>query len=139
MGRFVVVSASLAAAALLVAGGGSARSTQAIKLVGTVGPEFTITLAGRAGQPRHEARSRRLRRSRSPTARTSTTSISRGPESNETTQVEFTGTVTWNVTFTDGTYMFFCDVHPTRMRGTFTVGNAAHTDSHRRACRPARP
>ena len=37
--------------------------------------------------------------------------------------MEFIGTVNWNVTFTDGTYLYFCDAHPTRMQGTFTVGN----------------
>jgi hypothetical protein len=31
--------------------------------------------------------------------------------------------VTWTVTFTDGTYRFQCDAHPTTMRGSFTVGN----------------
>ena len=33
-------------------------------------------------------------------------------------------TVTWNVTFADGTYRYRCDAHPTTMRGSFTVGNA---------------
>ena len=42
----------------------------------------------------------------------------------ERTEVEFTGTVTWTVTFQDGSYSFFCDVHPTQMRGTFVSGNA---------------
>ena len=28
------------------------------------------------------------------------------------TTVPGTGSATWNVTFTDGTYMFFCDMHP---------------------------
>jgi plastocyanin len=34
------------------------------------------------------------------------------------------GTWTWNVTFTDGTYKFQCDAHPSIMKGSFTVGNA---------------
>jgi hypothetical protein len=33
------------------------------------------------------------------------------------------GSWTWNVTFTDGTYKFQCDAHPTIMKGSFTVGN----------------
>lgn len=122
MGRFVVVSASLVAAALLVAGGGSARSTQAIKLVGTVGPEFTVTL--------QDAQGNRVTKLDPGAYAIEVTDRSdfhdfhlQGPGVDESTQVEFTGTVTWNVTFADGTYMFFCSVHPTRMRGTFTVGN----------------
>ena len=39
------------------------------------------------------------------------------------TQVEETGTTTWTVTFTDGTYNYQCDPHPTLMRRSFTVGN----------------
>jgi hypothetical protein len=31
-------------------------------------------------------------------------------------------TVTWNVTFVDGTYAYHCDAHPTLMKGSFTVG-----------------
>jgi plastocyanin len=31
-------------------------------------------------------------------------------------------TVTWNVTFVDGTYKYHCDAHPTLMKGSFTVG-----------------
>jgi plastocyanin len=31
-------------------------------------------------------------------------------------------TVTWNLTFTDGTYRYKCDAHPTIMRGSFQVG-----------------
>jgi hypothetical protein len=33
-----------------------------------------------------------------------------------------TTTVTWTVAFTDGTYTFICDAHPTTMKGSFTVG-----------------
>jgi hypothetical protein len=31
-------------------------------------------------------------------------------------------TVTWNLTFIDGTYKFKCDAHPTIMKGSFHVG-----------------
>ena len=31
---------------------------------------------------------------------------------------------TWTVTFTDGTYLYFCDSAPGTMHGSFTVGNA---------------
>jgi hypothetical protein len=39
------------------------------------------------------------------------------------TVVDTTGSVTWTVTFTDGTYRFQCDPHASQMKGTFTVGN----------------
>jgi hypothetical protein len=31
-------------------------------------------------------------------------------------------TITWTVTFTDGTYNYLCDAHPAQMKGSFTVG-----------------
>ena len=40
----------------------------------------------------------------------------------QATDVETTAQTTWNVTFTDGTYRFLCDAHPTVMRGSFTSG-----------------
>jgi plastocyanin len=46
-----------------------------------------------------------------------------GPNVDQTTVVDATEEVTWTVTFSDGTYRFVCDAHPTQMRGSFTVGN----------------
>ncbi len=46
-----------------------------------------------------------------------------GPGVNERTEVDFTGTVSWTVTFTDGNYIYYCDVHPLSLRGAFVVGN----------------
>jgi plastocyanin len=45
-----------------------------------------------------------------------------GPGVSKSTGVTDIGTATWNVTFTDGTYKFQCDIHPTTMKGSFTVG-----------------
>jgi hypothetical protein len=47
----------------------------------------------------------------------------RGPGVDQATLVETTGTVTWTVAITDGTYTFICDAHPTQMKGSFTAGN----------------
>jgi hypothetical protein len=47
----------------------------------------------------------------------------RGPGVDLATLLETTGTVTWTVTITDGTYTFICDAHPTQMKGSFTAGN----------------
>ena len=38
------------------------------------------------------------------------------------TEVEGQGSFTFPLTLVDGTYTFICDVHPTRMTGTLTVG-----------------
>jgi hypothetical protein len=39
------------------------------------------------------------------------------------TDVTGTGTTTFPLTLVDGTYTYLCNVHPTRMRGEFTVGS----------------
>jgi plastocyanin len=45
-----------------------------------------------------------------------------GPGVDQATAVETASTTTWNVTFTDGTYRYLCDAHPTSMLGSFTSG-----------------
>ena len=46
-----------------------------------------------------------------------------GPGVDIKTGVAFVGHTTWTVTFTDGTYAYFCDFLPGVMKGSFTVGN----------------
>jgi plastocyanin len=46
----------------------------------------------------------------------------KGPGVDRKTGVAFTGRRTWSVQFVSGTYRYICDVHPTAMRKTFTVG-----------------
>ena len=50
-----------------------------------------------------------------------------GPGVKESTGVDTTGTATWTVTFTDGTYNYVCDAHPASMKGKFTVGTVQTT------------
>lgn len=45
-----------------------------------------------------------------------------GPGVSKSTGVTDIGEQTWNVTFTNGTYKFVCDVHVTSMKGQFTIG-----------------
>jgi len=48
-----------------------------------------------------------------------------GPGVDKATAVETAGDTTWNVVVIDGTYRYFCDAHPTLMRGSFTAGLVA--------------
>jgi hypothetical protein len=119
--RLFIVAALVSAAVLLP--GSAHPAASATPLSGVVGPGFRISL--------HDAKGNSVTRL-APGAYTITVQdlgaehnfhLS-GPGSVDLkTSVEGTGTVTWNVTFVDGTYTFRCDVHNT-MRGSFRVGNA---------------
>ena len=113
----------LVLAALLGATRGQAGQAQAQRLTGTVGPGFSITLRNAQGAVvtqvdpgTYEIEVRDLSDLH--------TFHLRGPGVDERTEVAFTGTVTWTVTFQNGTYTFFCDVHPQDMQGTFVSGQA---------------
>jgi plastocyanin len=121
MRRLVLLAAGALVVGLLASSGSSAAPTQQLKLVGTVGPDFNISLV--------DAQGARVTKLEPGTYEIEVTDRSdfhnfhlQGPGVNETTGVEFTGETTWQVTFKEGVYTFLCDVHPTSMRGTFTVG-----------------
>ena len=118
--------ALVATAALLLASGGSARPTQETKLFGTVGPDFSISLVNAEGAD--------VTKLDPGTYEVQVKDLSDfhnfhlfGPGVNETTGIADTGDVTWTVTFTDGTYRFDCDAHPSSMIGRFTVGTPSPT------------
>ena len=120
MNRAVAVATALVAAALLGSANGAAAPTQNVKLFGIVGPEFVIELDDAAGNP-------------VTTLAPGTYDIEvkdlsdfhtfhlQGPGVDQRTDGVFTGTVNWTVTFQDGNYVFFCDIHPT-LRGAFAAG-----------------
>ena len=117
MRRLPLVLVVLAAGAFLAPGTASAQT----KLTATVGPAFSIQLSDASGA--------RVTRLDPGTYEITVTDRSTehnfhlmGPGVNQMTEVDFEGTVTWTVTFTDGTYRFVCDPHATSMRGQFTVG-----------------
>ncbi len=60
-----------------------------------------------------------------------------GPGVKESTGVDTTGTATWTVTFTDGTYNYVCDAHPASMSGKFTVGTVQTTTTTPTTPKPA--
>ena len=95
-------------------------------MFGTVGPEFSISLVNAQGSD--------LTKLDPGTYEIQVKDLSdfhnfhlRGPGVNETTGIGATGEATWTVTFTDGTYTFLCDAHPSSMVGRFTVGNPPST------------
>src|SRR5262249_57956733 len=45
-----------------------------------------------------------------------------GPGADQATAIDTTSDPVWNLTLAQGTYTFYCDAHPTIMKGTFTVG-----------------
>jgi plastocyanin len=113
--------ALLTGAALLGAGSGASAPAQATKLFGTVGPGFSIVL--------RDAQGNRVTKLDPGAYEIEVEDLSdehnfhlTGPGVNRTTSVGGTGTVTWNVTLTDGSYTYVCDPHSASMRGTFTVG-----------------
>jgi hypothetical protein len=117
--RTLVVTAALAglAALALTSSAGAAAPT---KLVGTVGPGFTITL-------KKTARPVRLltpgRYSITVADRSNIHNFHlKGPGVNkEITTVGFVGTKTVIVALKKGTYTFVCDPHFTSMKGSFRV------------------
>jgi len=89
------------------------------KLVGTVGPGFTISLK-QAGKTVKTLK-----------AGTYTITVQdksnihnfhlTGPGVNKKTSVGALGTTTWKVTLKKGTYKYVCDPHASLMKGSFTV------------------
>jgi hypothetical protein len=119
MGTRVALAAAVAVAVLGAAGGAGA---QGLTLTGVVGPGFTIRLTDSTGAAvKHlEPGTYTIQvQDLSPEHNFHLT----GPGVDQATDVETTGTVTWTVTFTDGSYHFQCDPHQTTMFGNFTVGN----------------
>jgi len=114
IGIVAVVAVSIPAAAT--------GSSSATALTGVVGPGFNISLKNADGTGVSHL---------DPGAYDITVTDSsiehnfhlQGPGVDQKTDVEATGTVTWTVTITDGTYTFICDAHPTQMRGSFTAGS----------------
>ena len=107
--------AAFAALALVVA---SAQAA-APKLVGTVGPGFTITLTkgGKKVTTLMHGSYTIVISDKSPIHNFHLT----GPGLNKSTSVSKTGSTTWKVTLKKGTYKYVCDPHASAMKGSFKV------------------
>jgi plastocyanin len=121
MSRTVIVALGIVAAALLGATDGSAVQSQNVKLVGTVGPGFSISLV--------DAKGDRVRNLEPGIYDIEVRDLSEehnfhltGPGIDRSTPVGAATTESWTVTLTNGTYRYNCDPHATTMRGSFTVG-----------------
>jgi hypothetical protein len=115
--RGLLVLAATAAAVFVPAGVPAAVP----QLLGTVGPEFSISFSNADGSPvthldpgTYEIVVRDL-------SDFHNFHLS-GPGVNESTGVEETGPVTWTVTFRDGRYSVVCDPHASMLHREFTVG-----------------
>ncbi|MDQ3874722.1 MAG: hypothetical protein M3322_04095 [Actinomycetota bacterium] len=122
--RILRLAALAATAALLVPGAAGSRGPQQNKLIGTVGPGFTIRLTTEGGQVVDQLESGTY------TIEVRDNSDMHnfhliGPGVDRRTAVEFRGTETWEVTLQAGTYNYVCDPHAASMRGRFAVSRAA--------------
>jgi hypothetical protein len=99
----------------------AAGGTATTALTGTVGPGFTITLhdAGGAAVTHLDPGEYTIQVDDEATIHNFHLY---GPGVDKATDITGTGTETWDVTFTDGTYNFVCDAHAATMNGKFTVG-----------------
>src|SRR2546423_2643054 len=113
---------ALAAALAAVAASAALAAPTATKLVGTVGPGFTITLKSATGK---------IVKKLHPGAYSVTIKDKSdfhdfhltGPGGlNKATTVPFQGTKTWKLVLKKGKYHYQCDPHSTTMNGDFTVG-----------------
>jgi plastocyanin len=121
--RIAGLVALVAAGALLVPGAAVSGARQQNRLIGAVGPGFTITLSTESGQPvkQLEAGSYTIEvQDRSAIHNFHLV----GPGVDRRTEVDFVGTETWQITVQSGAYTYVCDPHAAAMRGSFAVGGA---------------
>jgi hypothetical protein len=110
---------TVCASALVLAGVAGAEGTA---LQGSVGPGFTISLVDGSGAAVKQLDPGTFSLTVDDMADEHSFHL-QGPGGVDVkTEIETVGRKTFALTLVDGKYTFFCDPHPTRMTGTFTVG-----------------
>lgn len=90
------------------------------KLVGTVGPGFTISLADALGKAVKALKAGTYTIAVRDRSRIHDFHL-KGAGASKATTLPFTGSVTWTVKLTKGVLTFYCDRHAAAMRGTVRV------------------
>jgi len=116
---------ALGASAAVLAGAGGAGA-QTPTLFGVVGPGFSIKLSDASGNPVKNLNPGTYTIQVQDNADIHNFHLT-GPGVDMATGIEQTGTFTWTVTFSAGTYHFQCDPHSATMFGNITVGTPPPT------------
>jgi plastocyanin len=119
MTRIRYAVAAAAALLALVVGAAPATAATPTKLVGTVGPSFTITLK-KGGKKVTTLKAGRYTISVQDKSDFHNFHLT-GPGVNKKTTVSEVKTKTWTVTLKKGTYRYVCDPHSSQMKGSFKV------------------
>jgi plastocyanin len=119
MTRIRYAVAAGAAVLALVVGAAPATAAMPTKLVGTVGPSFTITLK-KGGKKVTTLKAGRYTISVQDKSDFHNFHLT-GPGVNKKTTVSEVKTKTWTVTLKKGTYRYVCDPHSSQMKGSFKV------------------
>jgi plastocyanin len=117
----ILLGAALVVLALAVAGAVQASTQSTVKLVGKVGPGFTITLT-KSGTAVKTLKAGTYTITVSDKASIHNFHLFGPGGVNKKTGVSFTGTKTWTVKLVKGKYTYRCDIHfASGMIGHFTV------------------
>jgi plastocyanin len=122
MRRTLPLLALPALVALLVFLFAGTAGAQPVKIFGTVGPGFTIGLADAQGNALTQLAPGQYELVVDDKSEFHNFHLS-GPGVDVSTEVDFVGQTTFQITVTDGDYNYVCDPHAGTMRGKLTVGS----------------
>src|SRR5438046_375263 len=118
--RRLLIALGIVSAGGLVAGGFALAD--GTRLQGSVGPGFAISLTDGGGAPVTHLDPGAYDLQVADLSNDHNFHLQGPGGVDVTTPVEGTGTQSFALALVNGTYTFICDAHPTRMKGSFTVG-----------------